>query len=404
MNNNTLYITFDGLSDPLGQSQILPYLTGIAQNEFKITILSCEKSNRLKNQKENLENLLKSYHIDWKYIIYDEEAGFLSRLGYIRKIASIARLENSLKKFQIVHCRSYLSALIGMEMKQKHNCRFIFDMRGFWADERLDGGIWSKKNLHHLIFYTYFKRKEKQFLRSADAVVSLTQNALTYLSNSHPRSNIIEKTTVIPCCVNTKVFDPANVDFLHINGVSSADHVLIYTGSIGTWYYTQEMIDCISVWKTLIPNIKLLIVTHDTDKLNAILERCTEEQRKIIVPASASFNKIPSYLNIAKAAIFFIKPAFSKIASSPTKMAECWAMNLPIITNAGIGDNDLYFRGNAGGLLIHDFTNDQYLQAGQTYLELLERKQNYRLIAKQHFNLEKAIIQYTCIYRAVTEA
>ena len=38
-----LYITYDGLTDPLGQSQILPYLTKIANKNIYIDILSFEK-------------------------------------------------------------------------------------------------------------------------------------------------------------------------------------------------------------------------------------------------------------------------------------------------------------------------------------------------------------------------
>ena len=38
--------------------------------------------------------------------------------------------------------------------------------------------------------------------------------------------------------------------------------------------------------------------------------------------------------------ISFIKPFYSKIASSPTKYAESLAMGIPVISNRGIGDID----------------------------------------------------------------
>ena len=92
MNKHTLYITFDGLSDPLGQSQILPYLCGIAKNGYQITILSCEKEDRLKHEKDGIEALIKSLPITWKYILYDQDGGFFSRFLYIKKLTALAKV------------------------------------------------------------------------------------------------------------------------------------------------------------------------------------------------------------------------------------------------------------------------------------------------------------------------
>ena len=39
-----LFISFDGLLEPLGQSQILPYLRGLATRGVAITVLSFEKA------------------------------------------------------------------------------------------------------------------------------------------------------------------------------------------------------------------------------------------------------------------------------------------------------------------------------------------------------------------------
>lgn len=36
-----LFITYDGLTDPLGQSQILPYILGLRQRGYEFHVLSC---------------------------------------------------------------------------------------------------------------------------------------------------------------------------------------------------------------------------------------------------------------------------------------------------------------------------------------------------------------------------
>jgi glycosyltransferase involved in cell wall biosynthesis len=399
LNKNTLYITFDGLSDPLGQSQILPYLCGLAKNGYQISILSCEKKERLDAGINSIHEQLVDLPISWKYILYDEEGSFLSRIMYIRKLKKMAEEVRTKKPISLVHCRSYLSSLIGLSFKLKYNIPFIFDMRGFWAEERMDGEIWKKSNPLQNLFYNYFKNKEKQFLKESDAIVSLTQAAVKELSKNYGASLIETKTTVIPCCTNTSLFDRANTHSSNLlPQLSLNDHVLIYTGSIGTWYYTREIIDCVLVWKSKIPNLKLVILTKDRIELELILDDLAPEQRKMILVASASYQDVAKYLALAKAAIFFIKPAYSKIASSPTKMAECWAMDLPIITNKGIGDNDLYFKNFKGGVLINAFTDQNYLEACSDYLELQANPGSYRKLALEHFDTEIAIQRYCEIY------
>ena len=176
MNKKTLYITFDGLTDPLGQSQIMPYLIGVACNGYDITVLSCEKKERIEKEKHTVLKLIDSTTINWQYIIYDEDGGSITRFLYLKKLNGIAKKLHKINSFQLVHCRSYLSALIGLKLKLKHNLPFVFDMRGLWADERIDGGIWQKNKLLHLAFFNYFKKKEKQFITHSNAIVSLTNN------------------------------------------------------------------------------------------------------------------------------------------------------------------------------------------------------------------------------------
>lgn len=399
MHKNTLYITFDGLSDPLGQSQILPYLRGIAAGGYHIHILSCEKKERLEKEKSSILAQIGSLPISWDYIFYDQEAGSFSRLRYILRLKALAYKAYREKKIMLTHCRSYLAALAGLSLKQRHAVPFIFDMRGFWADERIDGGIWKKSHLLQRFFYNYFKRKEKQFLQQADAVISLTRAAVPVLDKHYPGIQLREKITIIPCCTDTDVFDreALNTTFT-LPGLRATDHLLVYTGSIGTWYYTREMIDCVLAWKTLIPGIKLLILTKDRDELEKILSEYSAEQRALILTASSSYKDVAAYLALAKAAIFFIKASYSKIASSPTKMAECWAMDLPIITNPGIGDNDVYFNTRKGGVLVKEFSSGAYLSAGREYLALNAESGHYRKIALSDFDTRTAIERYRTIY------
>ena len=53
-----LYITYDGLLDPLGSSQILPYIYGIKEFSDSIFIISFEKSEKYNIGYSELNNFL----------------------------------------------------------------------------------------------------------------------------------------------------------------------------------------------------------------------------------------------------------------------------------------------------------------------------------------------------------
>ncbi len=69
---------------------------------------------------------------------------------------AIARRE----KLGVVHARSYVPALIALAVKRLTGAKFLFDMRGFWADERVDGGLWPAGGR----LYRMTKSLERHFL------------------------------------------------------------------------------------------------------------------------------------------------------------------------------------------------------------------------------------------------
>ena len=52
----------------------------------------------------------------------------------------------------IIHARSYVPSLMALAIKRLTGAAFLFDMRGFWADEKLESG-WTRDSS----FYKFFK-------------------------------------------------------------------------------------------------------------------------------------------------------------------------------------------------------------------------------------------------------
>src|SRR5437016_11405709 len=97
---------------------------------------------------------------------------------------------------RIAHARGYVASLIALGLRRIHGVRFLFDMRGFWPEEKVDAGHWRRDSR----VYRMTKRFERRFFASADAVVSLTAaGATTIRELGYPvrRHAPIE---VIPTC------------------------------------------------------------------------------------------------------------------------------------------------------------------------------------------------------------
>jgi hypothetical protein len=52
-----LYISYDGMTDPLGQSQVIPYLAGLSAKGYVFTLISCEKEDAYKKNRDKIDKL-----------------------------------------------------------------------------------------------------------------------------------------------------------------------------------------------------------------------------------------------------------------------------------------------------------------------------------------------------------
>ena len=132
-------------------------------------------------------------------------------------------------KIEIIHARSYVPALVALVINKLLNIKFIFDMRGFWADEKVDGEAWSKNSL----VYKVTKNLECSFLTNASSIVSLTNVGRNDVLSLDCMKNTRKKIVVIPTCVNLQLFQQQHLKLPMHN--SDLDHhfILGYVGSVG---------------------------------------------------------------------------------------------------------------------------------------------------------------------------
>lgn len=396
-NKSILYLTYDGLTDPLGQSQILPYLIGLEKKGCEFTIVSFEKENQWDSNARKIKESISDKNIDWIPLRYTKSPPVISTLYDLWRMHSRIKKILKSKKVDIIHSRSYLPMLLALKFKKK--CKILFDMRGFWADERVEGKLWPQSSILYRIIYSYFLKKEFSFLESCDAVVSLSHAGVLALEKRYPNIGIGHKCTVIPCCVDTILFSPnivySNRETFHIPKDAV---VLTHVGSMGTWYRFDKELDFFALKKQELSKLFFLIVTKDIQKAKDIIQSKGLDLDSFLL-ISVDYKDVPFYLSLSDFALFFIEPSFSKQASFPVKMAEAMSMGIPVITNKGIGDvSEIILESKSGWALdnleIDGFKSISLLSNGFSCDEI-------RDYTVSHFDVEVGVKKYNEIYNSL---
>jgi glycosyltransferase involved in cell wall biosynthesis len=390
------------MTDPLGQSQVLPYLKGLAKEGFQFHLISFEKEERFEKFRSTIQSICDETGIIWHPLSYTKKPPLLSTIYDVQRMKRLAHNLNRQHSFSIVHCRSYISALVGLGMKRRFGTKFLFDMRGFWADERIDGGIWSLSNPIFKTVYNFFKRKEIEFFKEADYLISLTTNGKEEIKSWKVFNGKPPKIEVIPCCADLNLFDLEKIDpnlLLQKReelSITSTDKILGYVGSIGTWYMLPEMLDCFKIMKEKDPTLKFLFVTGENPK--HICDKAAEKsisQNDLII-TSCLHKDVPLYISLFDVSIFFIRPTYSKKASSPTKQGEIMAMGIPLICNAGVGDTDRVVQDYKAGIVLSELNEENY-RLIDAERSVFDREKTMKG-AKEFYGLEEGVRRYLQVY------
>ena len=390
-----LYITYDGLLEPLGQSQVLAYQKKLSE-EFDIFLLSFEKSADLKNREllQLMQKRVSNASIKWIIRKYHKAPSILATgydlfAGLIHCSYLVLRY-----KIKVIHARSYPPALIALLLKKFFGIKFIFDMRGFWADERVDGNIWKRDSQ----IFKITKLLEKSFISNSDHIISLT-NAATVEINKFPYVTADSlNISVISTCVDLEKFS------LKQSSQPGSHFTLGYLGTVGTWYLFQETVQAFKILLDIKPDAKILIVNKGEHKF------IVESLQNLRIPLSsieileASHDEIPSLIRRMDATVFFLKPLFSKQASAPTKLGEFLASGIPCLTNSGVGDMGDILRLSGAGKVIDELNENSIKKGVNGLIELTQQKDimiKCRKAAALNFSLSDGVASYSKIYKSL---
>lgn len=389
-----LYVSYDGMLEPLGQSQVLAYLEGLAE-DFSIHLISFEKPSDWQESAKRaaVGDRIASAGIDWHPMRYHKSPSVPATLfdvaAGIRRARSLCRRHD----IRIIHARSYVAALIGLAVKRMTGAKLLFDMRGFWPDERVDGGIWPKDGR----IYRAVKKLEDGLLAGADHIVTLTYASKGVIAAFPALTGRATPIDVIPTC--------ADLDRFSRSGRTRPDSFTLgYVGSVGTWYRFDIVLACFRLIKQRVPDALMLIVNRgEQDVIRVALADAGIDGHCVEIVA-ADHKDMPRLVTRMTVGAAVIKPVYSKLASAPTKLAEYLGCGVPCLGNVDVGDMEDILEGQRTGVALSGFSPDECAQGVDRLFALLDDPdlaERCRAVALDRFSLEGGTEDYRRIYRGL---
>jgi hypothetical protein len=162
------YLTFDSLIDGVGASQVVPYVVGLAERGQRIELRRFERSSQ---SVVGTEGKLRELGICWTR----RRFGSSGELGGLERVY---RGITYVRGAELVHARSDLAAASSLLAGCSN---WVWDMRSFWADERIELGTLRVGSAAERAM----RMVERRSARSAGAIVTLAEAPIPVLAARH---------------------------------------------------------------------------------------------------------------------------------------------------------------------------------------------------------------------------
>jgi glycosyltransferase involved in cell wall biosynthesis len=395
MAGGILYVSYDGMLEPLGQSQVLAYLERLAADR-PIDLISFEKKGDWADKvaRNAIRERCRAAGIRWHPLRYHKRPSAAATAWDITAGSARATAIAFRRRPAIIHARSYVAGLMALAAKRASGAKFLFDMRGFWADERVDGGLWPRDGR----LYRAAKSVEDRLLRAADHVITLTHASAEELLNFPAIRERKPSITVIPTCADLDRFTPAEAK-------KEGPFTLGYVGSIDHWYRLDDMLRCYGELLRRQPDARLLMVTRGDH------DRIRKRARSLGVPidpietVAAKLGDVPDLIRRMDVAMALYDSNYSRLACAPTKLGEYLGCGVPCLGSAGVGDMQAILDSCGVGITLHA-SDDSAIAAAITELVDLAADPDIAARCRQAavalFSLDQGVRDYRSVYESLS--
>lgn len=391
MSSGILYVSYSGMLEPLGQSQVFAYQEQVARTRV-VHLVSFERERdwRDRARRDVVARRMREAGIRWHPLRYHKRPAVAATAWDVARGVALCCWLARRHALGIVHARSYVPGLIALASKRLTGARFVFDMRGFWVDERVDGGLWNRDGR----LYAIGKRLERRLLLGADHVVTLTRAAVTEMRGWPDLATALPPISVVPTCTDLDRFRPQP-------RLRDEGFVLGYAGSAGTWYLFDHVLRSFSLLLELRSDARLLVLNRGEHEFILARAAIAGIPRPSLELHDVQHDAVADQMARMHAAVFFIRPAYSKIASAPTRLGELLGCGIPCLSNHGVGDMTEVLERDRVGVALRDFGDEAIRDALSRLLALAEEPgitERCADSAQRHFSLDDGVRSYQSIY------
>ena len=351
-----LYLSMDGVLEPLGRSQIIAYLRGLAKLGFAYTLVSLERPPALADADRVAATCreLEALNVRWIYGRYRWGGGLLrvaaNWSNMLRLALGAARRARPRERPNLIHARAHVAGSVALVVHKITGTPFLFDMRSYWVDEQAHAGRWFSNRFA----YRFGKWVERKTLRAASGVVTLNQVIATDLRSNNLRDDDLRSEVaragalhdqpakpivVIPTCADYDLFSPDRP----ANGAVPPEIlerlrgklVIGWLGAINKNYYPAESLTLFRYLLELRPDAHLLCLTQQQDEMRRLLADqglAENAAHAVSTVAAARHEDAGEWLRLMHWGLLLLVETFSSRGAMPTKLAEFLAMGVrPIV-------------------------------------------------------------------------
>lgn len=400
-----LYVTADGLLEPLGFSQVLRVVEGLARKGWRYRVLSLEKPNDLKREDtvRAVRRRLEAAGVVWLPQPYDWSGSARAAITNLQTLISTTLTEVKRGRVDAIHARAYHGAFAAQTAWLSYRTPYLFDTRSYWFDERLEEGRWFTTPIRTGIARGF----EHQFFSRAAAVVSLTE-----LQADDVRSGKLgpvgqRPIVCIPTCADYDDFmRRPSAQCLRVpeavRKTLEGKLVIGIVGSLNRSYLVDETIALARRVHSLRPEAHLLVLTGQVEAYRQRLVELGVDLSRTTV-TKADHNAMPEWLSLMHWGMLLLESQSpAKRASMPTKLGEFFAVGVRPV-QFGCNSEVAQWVTRAGtGLVLSGVSDGELDQAAmeiatsQLSAEALERG---RQVTAPHFSLSSGIERYDHVLR-----
>lgn len=382
----TLFITLDGILEPLGQSQILPYVRGLARLGTPYSLLTLERASDVQGgAADELRQLLANENIGWTWAPY-QGGGSAAVMRNCRTLLARAGDIVERENIKLVHARSYVAAGIAWRLKQSFRLPYLFDMRGYWIDERAADGRWFTNP----VAYRAGKLIESALVRNAAGVVTLTE---LQAGDIRQRVRADVPVAVIPTCADFDAFSPNRSRFAE---QFKGKLVVGYVGSINSSYLHEPAFRLFRYLRELRPDAHLICLTRQTEEMQDLLSAAGVAPGAYTV-ATAAHQEMPEWLAAMHWGLLMMRGGLAKRGSMPTKLAEFFAAGVRPVHYGCNDEVARWVRQIGSGISLESVDDSALREAANRIASFPQRGETDSggsASARAHFGLESGVQGY----------